>query len=81
MKPFVDTYAGWTSSEATVLAACSVILVITIIAIVLMTMLVRSLRKHSTPQLNAHIARKVSKQFTSHSRNFMDSYNKEKDRY
>jgi membrane protein implicated in regulation of membrane protease activity len=85
MKPFSDTYAGWTSSEAAVLAACSVILVIFIISVVLTTMLVRFMRKHSTPELNRYVAGQVGRQFKFYKRTFKrgyyDGYNKEKDRY
>lgn len=83
MRPFSYTYAGWTSSEATVLAACSVILVIFVISVVLMTMVVRFMRKHSTPELNRHVANQVGKQFKNYKHNFMQGYysNNEKDRY
>lgn len=83
MKPFSDTYVGWTSSEATVLAACSVILVIFVISVILMTMFVRYMRKHSTPALNKHVADQVGKQFRIYKYTFLQGYhsNNEKDRY
>ncbi|MDR6794751.1 hypothetical protein J2X12_004242 [Pseudarthrobacter oxydans] len=75
MKTSNDLYAGWTESEAAVLAVGSVVLVVFILSLALLLWIVRTARKN--PRAGELAGRMMMSQFRFYGKQFKSGYDKE----